>query len=249
MGDRKPTPPTTGTAADTDVSAFLEQLSRTPAARTQGGKRARLIFALDATASREPTWDRACHLQGEMFEATAQIGGLDVQLVFYRGFRECKATPFVSDARALAERMTKVQCRGGHTQIRRVLQHALNTNAKEPVQAVVFVGDAFEEPVDDVCHLAGQVGLAGVPMFMFHEGGDPVVARVFKEIARLTRGAYFPFNAASANRLGDLLGAVAAYAAGGLKALGHFGEGSRDAGRIEAARQLTDQMTRRGGGR
>ena len=49
MGDRKPTPPTTGSSADSDVAAFLDQLSRTPAPRTPGGKRARLIFALDGT--------------------------------------------------------------------------------------------------------------------------------------------------------------------------------------------------------
>jgi hypothetical protein len=42
----------------------------------------RLIFALDATASREPTWDSACRIQGEIFEATAAIGGLDLQLAY-----------------------------------------------------------------------------------------------------------------------------------------------------------------------
>jgi len=35
-------------------------------------------------------WDQACRLQGEMFEATTAMGGLDVQLVFYRGFDECR---------------------------------------------------------------------------------------------------------------------------------------------------------------
>ncbi|HEV7994737.1 MAG TPA: VWA domain-containing protein, partial [Stellaceae bacterium] len=66
-----------------EVADFLDQLKRMPA--RPGGGRGRLIFALDATASREPTWDRACRIQGEMFEATAALGGLEIQLVFYRG--------------------------------------------------------------------------------------------------------------------------------------------------------------------
>ena len=53
-----------------EVADFLDKLKRAPVAHTGGG-RGRLIFALDATASREPTWDRACRIQGEMFEATA----------------------------------------------------------------------------------------------------------------------------------------------------------------------------------
>ena len=66
-------------------SAEVDAVSRRPAegaAGASGGGRGRLIFALDATASREPTWDRACRIQGEMFEATAALGGLDIQLVF-----------------------------------------------------------------------------------------------------------------------------------------------------------------------
>ena len=84
-------------ATRADVDAFLQQLRATPAPRT-GGERSRLIFALDATASRGPTWDRACRIQGEMFEATAGLGGLEIQLVFYRGFAECKASRWMTGA-------------------------------------------------------------------------------------------------------------------------------------------------------
>src|SRR5437764_3256697 len=111
-----------------DVDRFLRDLQRAPP-RAPGG-RGRLIFALDATASREPTWDRACHIQGEMFEATAALGGLDVKLVYYRGFDECKAGRWMASAAELHRVMRSVSCVGGETQIERVLAHALSETRK-----------------------------------------------------------------------------------------------------------------------
>jgi hypothetical protein len=206
-----------------DVEAFLNQVAAMPAARPSGG-RGRLVFAMDATASRGPTWDRACRLQGEMFEATAGLGGLEVQLVFYRGFNECKASKWLASATDLHRAMRAVSCVGGETQIGRVLQHALKVAKTGRFGALVFVGDAMEETLDVLLGLAGELGLLGVPAFMFHEGGDPVTARAYKEIARVTRGAYCPFDANSAEQLKALLGAVAAYAAGGRKALADYGK-------------------------
>jgi len=58
-----------------------------------------------------------------------------------------------------------------------------------------------------------------VPAFVFHEGGEPHAASAFRQIARLTNGAYCPFDAASARQLKELLSAVAVYAAGGRRAL------------------------------
>jgi hypothetical protein len=192
---------------------------------------------MDATASREPTWDRACHIQGQMFEETAALGGLEVQLVFYRGFRELKATPWVDNARDLLKRMTAVRCLGGRTQIARVLKHAANETRERKVNALVFVGDCMEEDVDALCHLAGELGLLGVPIFLFHEGHDATAAKAFKQIARLSGGAYCRFDAASAEQLRDLLRAVAVYAAGGQRALADF---SRTAG--ATVLQLTHQI-------
>jgi len=206
-----------------DVDAFLRNLRRAPPPPPSGG-RGRLIFALDATASREPSWDRACRLQGEMFEATAALGGLDVKLVYYRGFNECQASRWMSNAAELHRVMRRVSCLGGETQIERVLAHALGETRTRRVNAVVFVGDAMEENVDRLCQLAGELGLNGVPIFLFHEGHDPVAARAFQQIAKLSRGAYLRFDAGSADRLRDLLGAVAVYAAGGYRALTAYGE-------------------------
>jgi len=222
--------------SDTDVAAFLDKVAATPA-RTKPGERGRLIFAMDATASREPTWDQACHIQAEMFAETAALGGLEVQLVYYRGFRECRASRWAGDAKALLRLMTGVTCLGGRTQIERILGHAIKETKKQTVNAVVFVGDAIEEDIDLVCDKAGELGLLGVPVFVFHEGGDPIVRGAFEQIARLSNGAYCPFDAGSARQLRDLLSAVAVYAAGGRRALIEFGE--RRGGEV---RRLTRQL-------
>ena len=91
------------------VEAFLREARDIVPA----GDGARLIFALDATMSRQPTWDLACQVQAEMFEAVAALGGMQVQLVYFRGFRECRASRWVGDARSLGDLMTRIACRAG----------------------------------------------------------------------------------------------------------------------------------------
>ena len=199
-----------------EVDAFLARAARlAPAASARG----RLVFALDATMSRQPTWDLACELQASMFDSAAAVGGLSVQLVYFRGIGESRASSWVADPRALRELMVRIACRGGHTQIRKVLAHVRREAEKRPVAALAYVGDAMEENPDTLCQLAGEVGLLGVRAFMFHEGRDAAAERTFREIARLTGGAYLPFDRSAAAQLRALLGAVATYAAGGLKAL------------------------------
>jgi hypothetical protein len=211
--------PLTPAPGGDDVSTFLAKVAATPAPARRDASRGRLLFAMDATASREPSWDQACQIQGSMFETTASLGGLDVQLCYYRGFSEFHASGWVADARALAAQMGRVRCAGGATQIGRVLSHALAQSTERRLNALVFVGDCMEEDADRLCTTAGELGLLGVPAFMFHEGGEPVAARIFREIARLTRGAYCPFQPGSAEQLRQLLTAVAVFAAGGRKAL------------------------------
>src|SRR5262245_58702969 len=201
-----------------DVDAFMSEVKRlTPA--TAAGQRGRLIFALDATMSRQPTWDTACRLQADMFREAAAIGGLDVQLVYFRSLAECRASRWVADADRLAELMSRIDCRGGHTQIAKVLSHTRNETERVKVQALVYVGDAMEEAIDDLCAAAGRLGLLGVPAFMFQEGYDPVAEQAYREVARLSRGAYCRFDPGAAHELAELLRAAAAYAAGGVKAL------------------------------
>lgn len=196
----------------------------------------RLLFAIDATASRQPTWDRACHLQQEMFLATANVAQLAVQLCFYRGSNRFSASPWLTDSEALSHRMGAVRCEGGHTQIARLLRHAMAEHRKLPVRAVVFIGDALEEHPDTLCELAGQCGMLKLPLFLFQEGRDPRVESTFRRLARLSGGAWARFDAHSADRLASLLGAVASYAAGGRAAL----ENSTSAGAKLLLEQLPD---------
>ncbi|MCG6969654.1 MAG: VWA domain-containing protein [Gammaproteobacteria bacterium] len=204
-----------------EIDAFLNKVATTPVVK-KPGERGRLVFAMDATASREATWDQATQIQAEMFRETASLGGLDIQLVYYRGFGEFFASSWVSSSETLLQTMTGVSCVGGFTQIGKVLQHSLKETQRQKVNAVVFVGDCMEEDVDRLCHLAGQLAFQGVPVFIFHEGDDAVAAKTFRQIAQITNGACCPFDRRSAQQLKDLLSAVAVYAAGGYKALQDF---------------------------
>jgi hypothetical protein len=221
---REPTqgaaPDWTPTAASSraEIDAFLSRVNALgPVAETGG--RGRLVFALDATMSRQPTWDQACVLQADMFREAAAVGGLDIQLVYYRGLAECRASPWVAEPERLGALMSRIDCRGGHTQIAKILAHAKRENDKAKVGALVFVGDAMEESLDELSAGAGELGKRNVPAFMFQEGYDPICEQAFREIARLTRGAYCRFAPGTAHELGELLRAAAAYAAGGMKTL------------------------------
>jgi hypothetical protein len=205
------------TSASADIAAFVDR-ARAMAPSAAGG-RGRLVFALDATMSRQPTWDMACALQAEMFREAAAIGSLDIRLVYYRGLNECRASGWISDSAQLARLMGRIQVQGGQTQIGRVLGETRREAVASGVKALVFVGDAMEESVDDLCTRAGELGLLKVPVFMFQEGFDPAAEQAFREVARLTGGAWCRFDPGAAAQLRDLLRAAAAYAAGGREAL------------------------------
>jgi hypothetical protein len=218
-----------------EIDAFLGEVARVPAPRAEG--RGRLIFALDATMSRQPTWDLAQTLQQQMFRSANGFGGLDVQLVYFRGLMECRASRFIAHGDGLADMMSKIDCRGGNTQIDKVLRHIRDEARAAPVAAFVYIGDAMEEKIDRLCQTAGELGLHGVKGFMFHEGSDRQTGAAFREIARLTGGAYAAFDASAPQKLAALLGAAAAYAAGGLAAL----EAQADKGNA-SARLLIEQV-------
>jgi len=218
-----------------DISAFLKTAAAVGPPKVPG-ERGRLVFALDATASREPTWGMAQEITGQMFTEAARVGTLDIQLVFFRGMGECRSSGWVADAARLKELMRKVSCIGGQTQIGRVLSHAAEEAAGRRIHAVVYVGDAMEESLDDLCGKAGRLAMAKVPVFTFLEGGDPLAEQAYREIARITRGAFARFDPGAAAQLAELLKAVAAFASGGRLALADAAKGSR------GARLLLGQM-------
>ncbi|OGT71331.1 MAG: hypothetical protein A3H44_10900 [Gammaproteobacteria bacterium RIFCSPLOWO2_02_FULL_57_10] len=219
-----------------EVAAFLKKVASLPAVSKAAGS-GRLLFALDATGSREHTWDQASRLQSEMFLAAQAQGGLQVQLTYFRGFAEFYKTPWCRDSAVLLGLMTGIQCRAGTTQIERVLRHALAENREQRIHCLVYVGDAMEENADVLAQLAGQLGILNVPVFVFQEGGDPVARNAFQAIARASRGAYSQFDSTSADQLRELLRAVAVYASGGLQALENFSRSSGD-----AIKRLSRQM-------
>lgn len=221
---------TSGELSSTDeVDAFLQAVKDSPPVTSRDG-RGRLIFALDATASRQATWNRAMALQTDMFVHTRGIGSLDVQLAYYRGYAECRASKWLTNADQVVAMMRKVNCQAGRTQINRILKHAIAECRQTPVQALVFVGDCVEEDVDMLGSLAGQANLLGLPVFVFQEGFDPNASYAFSQIAQLSGGAHCRFDESSARQLGELLNAVAAYAAGGKQALQRLEQaGSREA--------------------
>jgi hypothetical protein len=159
-----------------------------------------------------------------MFIAAKSAGGLEVRLAFYRGLDEFKVSKWTADDRELARLMSAVRCLAGHTQISKMLRYAGDQRREARLDAVVFVGDCCEEDIDIVGHEAAQLGLLGLPVFVFQEGGDRVASRLFPQIAMLTRGAYCKFDRTSPDQLKRLLGAVAAYAAGGRAAFLKYGK-------------------------
>ncbi len=206
-----------------DIDRFITR-SRDLAPRSarepeSGAGRPRLLFSIDATASRQPTWDVACDIQARMFMSTRDLGGLAVQLCYYRGYGELRASRWLLDETELLRLMSRVRCEGGLTQIGRLLDHGLREHRARAVRGLVFIGDAVEESVDGLCHKAGECGLRELPLFLFQEGGERRVENCFRGMARLSGGAYARFDRRSPAQLADLLGAVASYAAAGTQGL------------------------------
>src|SRR6201995_4460183 len=117
-----------------DIAAFVAK-ARAMTPHAQAG-RGRLIFALDATMSRQPTWDMACAMQDDMFREAASLASLDIRLVYYRAFNECRASGWISDSAQLAKLMGKIDCRGGNTQIGKGLTETRREATTSAVRAV-----------------------------------------------------------------------------------------------------------------
>jgi hypothetical protein len=224
-----PKPPVPHSSSE-DISQFLAKV------RGRAEHQGRLIFALDATASREATWGRACSLHAEMFDVAAAFGGLAIQLAYYRGFREFYCSSWSNSPGSLLKEMSAVRCAGGRSQIGRVLKHAVKEQRERRVGALIFIGDAFEEDIDACCDTAGQLALLNLPVFVFQEGNDAAAERAMRQIAKLSKGAYCRLDGNSAELLKELLRAIAAYVAGGLP------EAKRLSSRHKQTQQLLNQL-------
>jgi len=225
-------------SSNQDISSFITQAKKAPLPVQAGKNDGRLVFAMDATASREPTWRLAQQIQQDMFGVVSDLGTLDIQLCCFRGEAEFIAFPWGRDAITLRGYMQEVICRMGLTQINRVLRHTVRQCREQKINALVYVGDCVEESPENLIQQAGQLALNGVPAFMFQEGHDPLARMTFKKISEVTHGAYSAFDAGSAQQLRELLTAVAVYATGGKKALLEYA--GEDTKRLEPViKQLT----------
>jgi hypothetical protein len=202
------------------VSAFLTKM---------GVGAGRLIFALDATMSREEMWDAACEIQGEMFAEANRIGGLEVQLVYYRGLDECKASHWTQNARELADLMTRVQCRAGTRKLAGCSRTSTrNTKHKRSTRSFSLATPARKSHTNSTMRRQ-----AYRRCFVFGRAMTLTSKSCFVS-ARITAGASCEFSSASARQLAELLLCVAAFAAGGRKALSKLNS--------ESARKLLGQL-------
>lgn len=183
--------------------------------RTEGiARRKRLGFLIDATGSRAPTWALAQKIQGEMFASAAGYGLMALRLVHFGG-GIVSDHGWKMDARAIAEIMKRVTCRTGYTEIVPGLRLFLSGDLRP--QAVILVGDAFEEDVDQLAGLARELKAADIKVFAFIEGENERAANAFRTLAGITGGTFATFGAALPLR--DLCQGVALLTAGGRKAL------------------------------
>lgn len=188
-----------------------------PPAERDTPKRPRLIFAVDATASREPAWAAARQVTDALVKALP--GELDVALAVHGGSRVHTFTAFTSNAAALRDQAAGVSCAAGFTRLLPILAASLKQPA---VRVVVYIGDVFEENLLRGRRLADSMGAQGTKLIVLHDTSDPGARReaeTFWDLAKRTGGCVLPFDASAPGRLRDLLSAVAVYAVGGEKLL------------------------------
>lgn len=200
--------------------------------------RPRLLFAMDATASREASWNVAKEITIAMFEAVP--GALDVALAYHGGGRLHELTPFSPNAKVFLDKVHTVYCTAGMTALNQVLAQATEITR---LKALIYVGDCFEENQQEAVELAQILKLKGVRCFMFHDASSKsqgydveTAGKVFASIAKITGGALLPFDESSPQMVKALLEAISIYAAQGIKAL------EQKRASLPAARLLLEQI-------
>ena len=178
------------------------------------GGRPRMVFAIDATASREAAWSTARDVTDALFGAVP--GVLDVALAVHGGGEVHTFSEFSPDAAAIRQAAANVTCRAGGTQLVEIMERVRD----EPrVKVLLYIGDAFEEFEEDAVAAARDLARAGTRCIILQDADDAHAATVFGAMAELTGGALLPFDGTAPGRLRDLLRAVATLAAGGVKLL------------------------------
>ena len=201
------------------IRTVLQQLlpGLPPAVTDEVPTRPRLVFAFDATASREPAWATARQVTDALFKVLP--GELDVALAVHGGSLLHTFTDFTDNANTLRDRAAGIRCLAGFTRMLPILARSL----KRPgVRVVVYIGDVFEESLGRGRKLADEMAARGTKLIVLHDTSDDDARRygeIFQDLARRTGGCVLPFDINAPDKLRDLLAAVAVYAVGGSKLL------------------------------
>ena len=107
-------------SARAEIDSFLDRVKALGPA-VEPGQRGRLIFALDATMSRQPTWDQRLPAAGR--HVPRSRGRRRPRYPARLLSRPCgmPRSPWVAEPERLGALMSRIDCRGGHTQIGKVL--------------------------------------------------------------------------------------------------------------------------------
>lgn len=181
--------------------------------RVGGGlldRRPRLVFAVDATASRSATWASAQTITDRMFDAIP--GALDVALEVHGGGNVHTFTGFSADLHEFRKRASRVRCTSGHTRLVDLMQRTLDAGG---VRVMSYIGDAFEESADEAFELADRFKHFGIKAVILADQADVSTMLIFEEIARRTGGAVLDFRSGDLDLMGEVLAGVAALAVGG----------------------------------
>ncbi len=162
---------TLATTAVTAAAATLPTLSHAePPVEAGASGGPRLIFAVDATASREPAWTAARRVTDALVKALP--GELDVALAVHGGSRVHTFTAFTKDAATLRDRAAGVACEAGLTRLLPILSASLKHQA---VRVVVYIGDVFEESLNQGRRLADAMGAQGTKLIGTARYGGPSI--------------------------------------------------------------------------
>lgn len=203
-------------------SSALDKIRSARPAKPQAGtaaapppaRRPRLVFGVDATASREAMWESAQRITDRMFDAIP--GALDVALAVHGGSEVHTWTEFSADATRFRALAAAVRCQAGRTQLCELMQRTLDAGG---VRVMSYIGDAFEEDASEAFALADRFKLRGIKVVVLADQADEPTLRVFRELADRTGGALLDFRSGELDLMGEVLGAVAALAIGGRKLL------------------------------
>lgn len=204
-----------------DSSKLASALKKTP----------KLLFAMDATASRQASWDVAQEITLSMFDVIP--GGLKIALAHHSGGQLREVTDFKDDSSFFKKKINAVRCVAGETALNQVLENASEIPG---LNSLIYIGDAFEENPASAFEIARKLKAKGVPCFLFQEGDNPYVKETFTSIAEITGGAVFPFAMDSLLHVRERLDAIAAFAAGGMKLL------QEKRASLPAARELIERL-------